>query len=89
MSSRTNPEVVVLMGGFSVEREVSLATGHECASALREEGFNVMELDAGRDLVERLCKLCPNVIFNALHGRWGEDGCVQGILEWLNLPYTH
>ena len=79
----------MLMGGFSVEREVSLATGHECASALREEGFNVMELDAGRDLVERLCKLCPNVIFNALHGRWGEDGCVQGILEWLNLPYTH
>jgi len=89
MSSRTNPKVVVLMGGFSFEREVSLASGRECASALRDEGFDVVELDAGADLVSRLLELSPDIVFNALHGRWGEDGCVQGMLEWMGLPYTH
>ena len=89
MSSRTNPQVVVLMGGFSFEREVSLTSGRECAAALRGEGFDVSELDAGSDLVLRLMELSPDVVFNALHGRWGEDGCVQGILEWMGLPYTH
>ncbi|MCV2881336.1 D-alanine--D-alanine ligase [Actibacterium sp. XHP0104] len=89
MSSRAAPKVAVLMGGPSAEREVSLSTGRECAAALRAEGFNVVELDAGPDLAARLVDLRPDVAFNALHGRWGEDGCVQGILEWLRIPYTH
>jgi len=88
-SSRTPPKVAVLMGGPSAEREVSLSTGHECAAALRGEGFEVTELDAGPDLCVRLREISPDVVFNALHGRWGEDGCVQGLLEWLGLPYTH
>ena len=88
-SSRTLPKVAVLMGGPSTEREVSLSTGRECAAALRGEGYEVVELDAGPDLGERLQDVKPDVVFNALHGRWGEDGCVQGILEWLGLPYTH
>lgn len=89
MSSRTNPKVVVLKGGASVEREVSLSSGRECAAALVESGFNVIEVDAGPDLAMRLADIKPDVVFNALHGRWGEDGCVQGILEWLRIPYTH
>ncbi|MBU2960185.1 D-alanine--D-alanine ligase [Citreicella sp. C3M06] len=89
MSSRANPKVAVLLGGPSAEREVSLSSGRECAAALRGEGFNVTEVDAGPDLAERLVALAPDVVFNALHGRWGEDGCVQGLLEWLGLPYTH
>ncbi|APX25722.1 D-alanine--D-alanine ligase [Salipiger profundus] len=56
---------------------------------MRAEGFNVTEVDAGPDLAQRLTALAPDVVFNALHGRWGEDGCVQGLLEWLGLPYTH
>lgn len=86
--------VVVLMGGPSAEREVSLSTGQGCAEALRGEGFDVIEMDAGEvvagaDLCARLTDAAPDVVFNALHGRWGEDGCVQGLLEWLRLPYTH
>ncbi|WP_253261181.1 MULTISPECIES: D-alanine--D-alanine ligase [unclassified Roseobacter] len=77
------------MGGPSAEREVSLSTGRECADALRGEGYQVTELDAGTDLPARLGDLKPDVVFNALHGRWGEDGCVQGLLEWLRIPYTH
>jgi len=88
-SSRTAQKVVVLMGGPSAEREVSLSTGRECATALRGEGFEVIEIDAGPDLVQQLTDIKPDVVFNALHGRWGEDGCVQGILEWMGLPYTH
>ncbi len=89
MSGRTSPKVAVLMGGPSKEREVSLSTGHECAKALRGEGFEVVEIDAGLDLAARLASENPDVAFNALHGRWGEDGCVQGLLEWIGLPYTH
>lgn len=89
MSSRATPKVAVLMGGLSAEREVSLSTGHECAAALREGGFDVVEVIADRDLASDLQKIKPDVVFNALHGRWGEDGCVQGILEWLAIPYTH
>jgi len=89
MSSRALPKVAVLLGGPSAEREVSLVSGRECAAALRGEGFEVVEIDAGQDLVERLSEVQPDVVFNALHGRWGEDGCVQGLLEWLRLPYTH
>lgn len=77
------------MGGPSAEREVSLTSGRECAAALREAGYDVNEVDAGPDLAMRLSDLNPDVAFNALHGRWGEDGCVQGILEWMRIPYTH
>ncbi len=89
MSSRATPTVTVLMGGPSAEREVSLSSGRECAAALREAGYNVSELDAGADVATRLAAARPDVVFNALHGRWGEDGCAQGILEWLRIPYTH
>ena len=89
MSSRTVNRIAVLKGGPSAEREVSLVSGHECAVALREEGFEVVEIDAGQDLAARLLDVQPDVVFNALHGRWGEDGCVQGMLEWMHLPYTH
>ncbi|PJE29721.1 D-alanine--D-alanine ligase [Pseudooceanicola antarcticus] len=81
--------MALLMGGPSAEREVSLSSGRECAAALREEGFQVVTVDAGDDLPARLGEISPDVVFNALHGRWGEDGCVQGLLEWLRLPYTH
>ncbi|WP_198662706.1 D-alanine--D-alanine ligase [Primorskyibacter marinus] len=89
MSSRTSPKVVVLMGGPSAEREVSLSSGRECATALRDQGFQVVEVDAGPNLAQQLADAAPDVVFNALHGRWGEDGCVQGMLEWMRLPYTH
>lgn len=88
-SSRIGSHVAILMGGASAEREVSLSTGRGCAGALREAGFEVTEVDAGPDLAERLRAIAPDVAFNALHGRWGEDGCVQGMLEWLRIPYTH
>jgi len=89
MSSRTPKVVAVLMGGPGAERKVSLSTGQECASALRQAGYSVVEIDAGPDLVKDLQVARPDVVFNALHGRWGEDGCVQGLLEWMGLPYTH
>lgn len=89
MSSGTSPTVAVLLGGPSAEREVSLSSGRDCAQALREAGYDVVELDAGADLSERLQETKPDIAFNALHGRWGEDGCVQGLLEWLRIPYTH
>ncbi|WP_083780948.1 D-alanine--D-alanine ligase [Roseovarius nubinhibens] len=81
--------MAVIKGGPSAEREVSLSSGQECAVALRDEGFEVVEVDAGPDLVSRLTEIKPDVVFNALHGRWGEDGCVQGLLEWLRIPYSH
>ncbi|WEF25217.1 D-alanine--D-alanine ligase [Paracoccus sp. S3-43] len=81
------------MGGPSAEREVSLSSGRECADALRVAGYDVIEVELGSerggDLVARLAGLRADVVFNALHGRWGEDGCIQGLLEWLGLPYTH
>ena len=89
MSSRTDPKVAVLMGGFSAEREVSLSSGRECAAALRGEGFEVVEIIADRALSARLEEAACDVVFNALHGRWGEDGSVQGMLEWMGLPYSH
>ena len=89
MSSRTFNRVVVLKGGPSAEREVSLVSGAECAGALRRAGYDVEEIDAGQDLSARLIDVRPDAVFNALHGRWGEDGCVQGLLEWLRIPYTH
>ncbi len=81
--------VAVLMGGWSAEREVSLRSGAACAKALREEGFRVTELDVDRNIAQRLAELKPDVAFNALHGKVGEDGTIQGILEILQIPYTH
>ncbi|MEH6830471.1 D-alanine--D-alanine ligase [Sulfitobacter sp.] len=78
------------MGGPSAEREVSLNSGRACAAALREHGsYNVVEVDAGPDLCAVLIDLKPDAVLNCLHGRWGEDGCVQGIFEWLHIPYSH
>ena len=88
-SAKAGSRVAVLMGGPSVEREVSLVSGRECAKALRVAGYDVVELDAGPDLAVRLAEIKPDCVFNALHGRWGEDGSVQGMLEWLRIPYTH
>src|ERR1700722_17205719 len=81
--------VAVLMGGLSAEREVSLSSGRACADALDRLGARVSRVDAGRDIAAVLTALRPDVAFNALHGAWGEDGCVQGVLETLGLPYTH
>jgi D-alanine-D-alanine ligase len=81
--------VAVLMGGLSAEREVSLSSGRACADALDRLGATVSRVDAGRDVAAVLTTLRPDVCFNALHGAWGEDGCVQGVLETLGLPYTH
>ncbi|SEN76953.1 D-alanine--D-alanine ligase [Pseudorhodobacter antarcticus] len=89
VSSRAASTVVVLMGGPSAEREVSLSSGRECANALGQAGYKVVTVDAGADLCARLLDIKPDIVFNALHGRWGEDGCVQGLLEWLRIPYTH
>lgn len=81
--------VAVLLGGLSSEREVSLVSGRECADALERLGAKVSRVDAGRDVAEVLAHLKPDVCFNALHGEWGEDGCVQGVLETLGVAYTH
>lgn len=83
-------KVAVLKGGFSSEREISLISGAGCAEALRGEGFEVVELDPkDPDFLARLEAEKPAAAFNALHGRLGEDGCVQGLLEILRIPYTH
>jgi D-alanine-D-alanine ligase len=89
MSSRTVPRIAVLMGGVSAEREVSLVSGRESAEALTRAGYQVVGIDAGPTLPDDLRAAAPDIVFNALHGRWGEDGCVQGLLEWLRIPYTH
>lgn len=86
-------KIAVLKGGWSAEREVSLVSGAAAAAALREAGHEVAEIDATRALARQLAESFggagPDVVFNALHGNWGEDGCVQGLLEILGLPYTH
>ena len=81
--------VAVLSGGWSAEREVSLVSGAAVAAALAEAGYRVSAIDVGRDVAERLAALRPDIVFNALHGRGGEDGCIQGLLELLGIPYTH
>jgi D-alanine-D-alanine ligase len=81
--------IAVLTGGLSSEREVSLRSGEASAEALERLGYRVTRVDVGRDLAGRLEALRPDACFNALHGRWGEDGCVQGLLETLAIPYTH
>jgi D-alanine-D-alanine ligase len=81
--------VAVLMGGWSGEREVSLRSGAGCAAALETAGYRVTRVDVRRDIAEVLAKLKPDVAFNALHGPFGEDGAIQGMLEILGVPYTH
>lgn len=81
--------VAVLMGGLSAERDVSLCSGEACAKALEGEGFQVTRVDVDRTVADVLARLKPDVAFNALHGRFGEDGIIQGILEMLRIPYTH
>jgi len=88
-AGRSAITVAVLMGGRSAEREVSLVSGRECALALRQAGYRVVSVDCDRDFAAHIVQIQPDVAFNALHGRWGEDGCIQGILEWLQVPYTH
>ena len=81
--------VVVLMGGSSGERQISFLTGKACAKALKKKGFKVKYIDAKGHFVEKLKKLKPKIVFNALHGRYGEDGFVQAVLESIKVPYTH
>ncbi|MFK8250244.1 D-alanine--D-alanine ligase [Ancylobacter terrae] len=81
--------VAVLMGGWSSEREVSLRSGAACAKALESVGYRVTRVDVGRDIAEVLARLRPDVAFNVLHGRPGEDGMMQSVLEILQIPYTH
>ena len=84
----TGKTVAMLYGGRSTEREVSLDSGRSCAEALRKKGYQVVLLDVGLDVAERLRELKVDVAFVALHGRWGEDGCIQGLLESMDIPYT-
>jgi D-alanine-D-alanine ligase len=81
--------VAVLMGGWSAEREISLLSGKACGDALESQGYRVTRVDVARDVAEVLARLQPDVAFNVLHGRPGEDGTMQGILEILRIPYTH
>lgn len=85
----TVTHVAVLMGGFSSERPVSLSSGNACADALEAEGFRVTRVDVDRSVASVLSELRPDVVFNALHGPFGEDGTIQGILEYQQIPYTH
>lgn len=81
--------VAVVYGGWSSEREVSISSGTQMAAAARQAGYDVVEVDATRDLAAQLRQAAPDVILNGLHGPWGEDGCVQGLFEVLDIPYTH
>lgn len=89
--AKANKHVAVLMGGWSAERDVSLVSGAACAEALEDTGYRVTRIDVGRDLPALIAALTPrpDVAFNALHGRGGEDGVIQGALEMLGVPYTH
>src|ERR1700684_4411287 len=80
--------VAVLMGGWSAEREISLRSGQACAEALKRVGYRVTAIDAGRDVASALTGAAPDVALNVLHGRPGEDGTLQGILEILGIPYS-
>ncbi len=87
--ARTRDHVAVLVGGWSAEREVSLKSGAAVAAALQGEGYRVTTIDVTRDVAAMLAEVRPDVCFNALHGHFGEDGCIQGVLECLAIPYTH
>ncbi len=88
MTKRYN-RIAVLKGGWSPERAVSMNSGAAAASALKEAGYDAIEIVASREVAEQLRDVRPDAVFNALHGQWGEDGCVQGLLEVLGIPYTH
>src|SRR5882762_2598431 len=81
--------VAVLMGGWSAEREVSLRSGKACADALVRQGYRVTRIDVGRDIAAVLTTVKPDVALNVLHGRPGEDGTLQGLLEIMAIPYSH
>lgn len=83
--------VAVLYGGISAEREVSLSSGVQVIAALRQAGFEVLPIDVGEDIAAVIRALTPkpDAVFNALHGRFGEDGAIQGVLDWMGIPYTH
>lgn len=91
MITRTSQKdrILVLMGGFSAEREVSIRSGKECSMALESLGYNVSTLDPGYDIINDLLEINPDIVFNCLHGSWGEDGHIQSILEYLKINYTH
>lgn len=89
MGNNMAKHVAVLKGGMSKERDVSLTSGVAVEKALTELGYRVSSVDAGRDTAAQLAELKPDVVFNALHGQYGEDGCVQGLLEVMGIPYTH
>jgi len=89
MTKIAKTRVAVLLGGMSSEREVSLVSGAACADALEAEGYDVTRIDVAPNLWEQLNAADPDVIFNALHGDWGEDGRVQGVLDMFGAPYTH
>lgn len=88
-NAQRDKHVAVLLGGWVNERPVSLSTGRECANALEAAGYQVSRVDVDRNVANVLSELKPDVAFNALHGPFGEDGCIQGILEFLEIPYTH
>ena len=81
--------VAVLMGGLSGEREISILTGKACSKALKKKGYKVYNIDAKGYFISKLKKIKPKVIFNALHGKYGEDGFIQTLLESIKIPYTH
>ena len=81
--------IIVLLGGLSGEREISFLTGKACSKALKKKGYKVKEIDAKGNCVEKIKRLKPKIVFNALHGKYGEDGFVQSVLETLKIPYTH
>jgi D-alanine-D-alanine ligase len=81
--------VAVIYGGWSSERPVSLSSGRQMAEAARTAGYDVTEIDATRDLARQLAEAKPDAVLNGLHGPWGEDGCVQGLLELMGIPYSH
>ena len=81
--------IAVLMGGLSGEREISFLSGKACLKVLKKKGYKVISIDAKGFIIEKLKKIKPKIVFNALHGRYGEDGLTQSILEHLKIPYTH
>ena len=87
--TRKNLRIAVVYGGWSPEREVSAVSGKKMVVAARNAGYNVVAIDARQDITNQISEVEPDIILNALHGIWGEDGCAQGIFETLNIPYSH
>ena len=89
MKIKSGMHIVLIKGGYGAEREISLKSGETCAVALKENGFKVSEIDFNQSIANELTILKPDVCFNALHGQYGEDGNIQGLLNILKIPYTH